>query len=140
LNRLRAGQGQADFAPRRFLRFLHEYPHDQPRQPEAVAYSAREIPLRLLSRAAMGLGGGPWQYFLFDPRLNFLSSNLEVECNLKIQPILRRCAEIPRQPHRSVDSDGPLAVDDCADPVHRNTQCARQFVQADPNLTEFIPK
>ena len=81
-------------------------------------------------------------YFLTYPGTISLSSStyLEVVSDLKIQPILRRCAEIPRQTNGGVHGDGPLAVDNRADPVHGNPECAPQFVQADANLFEFIPE
>jgi hypothetical protein len=37
-----------------------------------------------------------------------LAGNLEVVGDLKIQPILRRCAEVPRQTHSGVHGDGAL--------------------------------
>jgi hypothetical protein len=73
---------------------------------------------------------------LFDLWPNLLPGDIEVVGDLKIQPILRRFAEIPGQTHRGIHGDGPLSVDDLADPVHRNPERAPQFVQADTNLTE----
>jgi hypothetical protein len=84
------------------------------------------------------LGRGPWQYFLFDPWLKLLPGDLKVVSALQIQPILRRCAEIPGQTHRGVHGDSPPAVDDGAYPVHRNPERACQFVEADMDFLEFV--
>ena len=83
------------------------------------------------------LPGGPWQYFLLDPWLKLLPGGLKVVSDVQIQPILRRCAEIPGQTHRGVHGDSPPPVNDGAYPVHRNPERARQFVEADVDFLEF---
>jgi hypothetical protein len=44
--------------------------------------------------AWLGLGGGPGQHFFFNLWPDLLPGDFEVVGDLKIQPILRRCAEI----------------------------------------------
>src|SRR5271166_5744288 len=48
---------------------------------------------------------GAWQDFLLDLRTNLPLRDLQVVCALKIQPVLRRRTEIPRQTHGGVHGD-----------------------------------
>jgi len=88
--------------------------------------------------AILGSGSGAGQNFLLDLRPDFLVSDFEIVRVVKIQPILRRGPEIPRQAHGSVHCNSPLPFDDGADSVHRNPQGAPEFVQADTNFNDFI--
>ena len=58
--------------------------------------------------------------------------------NLQRRSSVMRCAEIPGQAHGGVHDDSPPSVDDVADPVHRNPERARQFVEADLDFPEFV--
>src|ERR1039458_3008281 len=110
--------------------------------PSSFNSSARCSPgcIAVTAIASSASCGCAWQDFLLYLRPNLLLRDLQIICALKIQPVLRRRPEIPGQTHRGVHGDGPVSVDDGADPVHRNPERAPQFVQADANLIQFTPE
>lgn len=59
---------------------------------------------------------------------------------LQVQPVLGRGAEVARQPYGGINRNSSLAIYNRADPVHRNPQRTREFVQAHVDLLKFVPE
>ncbi|SPF44613.1 hypothetical protein SBA4_3250002 [Candidatus Sulfopaludibacter sp. SbA4] len=78
-----------------------------------------------LNGHGLSSGRGPGQDFPLDPGPYLLAGDLQIVRDLEIQPVLRRRSEIPGQAHRGIHGDGPLTVDDGADPVHGNAKGPR---------------
>jgi hypothetical protein len=83
-------------------------------------------------------GGAAGQHIALDPRTERSFHNLKIICRLQIHPVLRGGSEIPGEPHGGIRRNRPLAVDDGADPIHRNAQIACKLIQTNLDIAKVL--